>query len=324
VSVNENIFVIAPKRYDYLSATIIEGLQELGVKVSAIHNSNYASRSFNFFLNNDSSNIVLDFCGNSKSRNLINFIKKLYRNKIFVRVDGSDGQSFKKSDFEIYNLIFKRELSDGFTEFRKFKVYPINFAIEKRYEMATDLNTRDILLSFMCNFDSNTMRRAIETVLLNDLRENFFVGDTGERSYIPGDSKIYETKKYSNIMRRSFSSINVAGRGFDCGRYWEILGAKTLLISQVPNIHIVNKPIDGHHAIYFRDQIDISEIIANLENNRSNLERIRIEGSIYALNYHTSKKRSAYLLEIIKSIPAADLNRLVTWQTSGFLRRLVK
>jgi hypothetical protein len=109
--------------------------------------------------------------------------------------------------------------------------------------------------------------------------------------------------EYRALLARSKTALSIRGGGFDTLRYWEIVAAKTPLISESPDILIPHNFEHGIHAIFCRpDLTDLVEWVRRLREDEG--ERRRMADAAYAhlLAYHTSARRASYLLDLCRKL----------------------
>ena len=284
--------------YDYLTATLIEGLQELGHDIFASENSNYATNTSNSRIRKEAekADSIIVFSNNQVRTWLVEDIAN--PNKVYV--DGSDRQEFRVYPYIRFKLVFKRELSRCWENKAVEPVYPLPFAAEKRYFKPIYL-PRDIRVSFAANLNNNTMRYSVHQRLLNRREPTIFSGSTGEHAYSSKKARglPIETPKYRDILYRSRIAVNVAGAGYDCARFWEIPAAGALLFTQELDIFIPNPFTDGTNCVIFRSLDEFSEKLDFLMSSSSNVSMMAESGREHLLKYHTTIKRAEYFLKVV-------------------------
>ena len=284
--------------YDYLTATVIEGLLELGHDVISSEDSNYGVRASDrrIKIAAENAELIIVFSNKNVRSRLLDGIDN--DNKVFV--DGSDFQEFGVDPSRLYKAIFKRELNlvcEG-----ERAVFPLPFAAERRY-FKGDGRIRDLLLSFAANLKTNPLRNSIQQRLLNRCRSDIFAGSTGECAYAKGIGRPVETPAYRELLFRSKVGVNVAGAGYDCGRYWEILASGAMLLTQELDIKIPNPFVDGESCIVFKSLDDFDQKVDQILSRSIDVSEIAHQATKHLLNYHTSRHRAQYLLNCVASIP---------------------
>lgn len=293
------VCVLSPK-YDFLTATLVEGLLTLGHTIIASEHSNYATKSSSRSLKKHANNadLIIAFSNKKVRLSLLHGIEN--PNKVFV--DGSDSQQFSIPKDILFKAIFKRELNKFYINDFGEPIFPLPFAAEKRY-FSGPKSLRDVNLSFIATLATNTLRYSVNQRLIKK-NKNFYVGNTSERSYAP--RKIiglpFETPIYRDILLRSKISINVMGAGYDCARYWEILAAGALLLSQELEIQIPNEFTDGANCFTFSSLAEMDEKIDMLLDNPQLVAEVADAGFKHLTEYHLTHHRAQYFLDTYKEI----------------------
>lgn len=291
------VCIISPY-YDYLTATLMEGLQELGHEIVSSESSNYTTKTSDKQLRRCAENADLIIVGsNRKVRHwLVEGVENI--NKIFV--DGDDSQEFKVPSHILFKAVFKRELNRFWVNIHDEPVYPLPFAAEKRYFRGELAKIRDISVSFSANLDANVMRHSVRYRLKKIGSAAIFCGNTGERAYLSAKSvgMPIDTPKYRDVLFRSQIGVSVAGAGYDCARYWEILAAGALLMTQELDIVIPNQFEDGVNCVVFKSLDEFEAKLEELMSDPVKVRRISESGYAHLLRYHTSVARASYFLDL--------------------------
>jgi hypothetical protein len=108
-------------------------------------------------------------------------------------------------------------------------------------------------------------------------------------------------EQYRSLLQRSKMALSLRGGGFDTVRYWEIVASKALLISEPPDIVIPHNFEHGRHAMFCRHDLrDLPSIVRRLRDDEgARLEMVEA-GYRHLLEFHTSERRAAYLLELCR------------------------
>ncbi len=281
--------------YDYLTATLIEGLIELGHTVYTSELSNYGLRlkRKDFIAEANKSDLLIIGSNRNVKYNYLNYIK----NSKTVFVDGSDS-SYLNFNFEYpVNLIFKREYLSH-VNYSNQTVIPLQFAAEKRY-FSKDFVAKDIDISFLAA-NNNFLREAINNILSSKYKLNSITQHTGEISYSGASGNPFENPKYFNILSRSKIVVNIPGRGWDCGRFWEAISNKALVITYKLDIVMPNPFIEGKHILCFNSLDDFIAKIEYCLSNPIDVRNMANEAYKHLIEFHTSKKRAEYFLKQIE------------------------
>jgi hypothetical protein len=290
-----NICYLNTPAYDYLTATIIEGLTELGHKVFTSEKSNYG-----FFLSKkyfiEQANKSDLFIIGSNKHVKYDYLKFIKHNKT-VFVDGSDSSYLNLNFSYPINLVFKRELLKGLN-FQDSLIFPLPFAAEKRY-FNKEKVVKDIDVSFLAA-NNNFLRESIKNVLNTNFKNNSVTEHTGEISYSSSFGFPHENPIYFSILSRSKVVINIPGLGWDCGRYWEAIANKALVLSYKLEIQIPNPFEEKCHILSFSDINQFIEKIDYCLSNPNIVKNMSEEAYNHLLQFHTTTKRAEYFLKTIE------------------------
>lgn len=275
------ITCLIPPVYDFLCATVMEGLKELSCNVSTSYSID--------------SDIILIF-SNSDYLERKQFLldNNLMHKAIYI--DGSDGKTIEDSNaLKDFKHIFKRELFKN----DKNDLLPLPFAAEKEYFKFNNL-MKDINISCTLREGSNPERKNVNELVKNLNIPNTIVGAVSNGSF-HHDSSNELKKEYFKILARSKISISYPGCGWDCARFWEILSNKCLLFSPKIEIQMPNPFIEFIHYIPYDGMEDLKTKLLYYHDNEEEGKLIAEQGFNHLLEYHTTKKRAEYLIsEIIK------------------------
>ncbi|MRS03929.1 glycosyltransferase family 1 protein [bacterium] len=290
------VCVISPY-YDYLTATLMEGLQELGHEIVSSEHSNYTQRTSNRQLRDLSENADLIIVGSN--RKVRTWLVEDIDNPHKVFIDGSDQQGFNVYPHIPFKAVFKRELNQKWINTTEEPIYPLPFAAEKRY-FVNRADKRDIRVTFAANMNTNTMRNSVYQRLKNKNDPGIFCGTTGEGAYRTQNclGMPTETPKFRRLLSQTQIGINVAGAGYDCARYWEILAACALLMTQELDIIIPHPFTDGVNCVVFKSLDEFDAKLDQLLSNPAAISEMAEAGYQHLLRYHTTAARASYFLNI--------------------------
>jgi hypothetical protein len=293
-----NIVCIQSPNYDLLTASLIQGLSELGHSICSSENSNYQTASSTLLLRRKALNadLIIVFSNTRVRLGLLDRIP----NPNIVFVDGSDSQYFSVPNGIRFKAVFKRELNRYWRGPDSEAIFPLPFAAEERY-FRNPTTVKSIDLSYVATMHT-AFRQSVENFLKARRQPTWTIGTlpytTSELNVrlkgLPKESSIYR-----DVLHRSKMSVNVIGGGYDCGRYWEILAANAVLISQKLDILIPNELIDRKHCLYFSSLEELGECIDWLLSSPYRIEEIRQNAYKHLLCYHTCVARAEYFLEKI-------------------------
>lgn len=315
------IFFFNRKKYDYMQASLTEGLIDLGHDVVGYFMANYCHSSHELKNWEDLSGYDLVIFGESQ----VKYLKRLggFRSSFPGRVvclDGADDAKIRFKGYLYADFYFKRELNKLAFEssFLDGMIYPISFAIEKRYLFERKfVAQQDLDFVCMMNLSTNSKRKNIHQFLKQyflSTRFNTYIGVTGERAYgsepHPLDTPIYYSK-----LGGSRVALSMHGAGQDCARYWEILASGALLISQKITNKVVDLPKDGEHCYYFDSILQLEKILDFVFSNPDNVKTVAERGRKFSLLHHTTQARAAYFLNKLMSRRMNAVHKMI-----GFMK----
>lgn len=314
------IVAITPDgKYDYLAATIIEGLQLLKCEIVASDAGNGIVKAWH---ENDvvreavDADCVIVFFGKVKGnrapkRHLLDRINA--RHKV-AYVDGSEwtctawpepGQVVEAKvdpsrrrgspwlDAEMLaksSWYFKREC---YPEDAARGIIPLPFATMKR-DVRDASQTRDI--DVLCSFgqvNDGLRSDAVQICkrLADEMPNRRFCLDTG-----------MDRATYENVLSRSRIVIDAWGGGDCCARIWEAVGVGACVLRQKYNIIVPNDFENVKDILNFSTAWGLETMLRDLlKSDRDHVaEAIGTAGKAHALRYHTSEARARYMLEAMK------------------------
>lgn len=301
------IAVILPRAFDFLAAVVVEGLEAHDVMFAASTESNGVT------------------CGDpAQAEQLVaqgavtilctgydvnaSLAKQALRNKRLIVVDGSDHSDFLELDRLGINpadcmAVFKREYLKFWSKTSMPNVFPFPMAIGSDCIQAP--SEKSILLSMLCNTRTNPERGAIAAWLSGlNMGSKIVVGSTNECAYNawrPKPNRI-ETPRYHNLLASSLASVNLPGAGYDCKRYWEIVGARTLLVTKTLDIVIPNDFVSNKEKFEFSSVNELRDIVHVLSKNPEKAVDMINMATERANQFHTCAKRVEPLLELAFSL----------------------
>lgn len=291
------IFYLNTPVYDYLSATVIEGLTLAGHDVRCTEAANHGRRIDDADLVPfaHSADLVVVGSGDGVRLDLLPHI----HNPRLVYVDGRDQADLSLPPGVQAAAVFKRELSATYAYDPAGRVEPLPFAAEQRYLQACQAPIRDIAVSFLANLHTNPLRYSIAVRLAALGRADVMAGMTGERAYDPWSpsGNPIATPMYHQMLARSRVSINMPGAGYDCARYWEILAAGALLFTWQPDILIPNGFTDQLDCVTFTSLAEFETKLQWLLSSPAEADEIARRGHERLLAFHTSTARAEWFLE---------------------------
>lgn len=106
---------------------------------------------------------------------------------------------------------------------------------------------------------------------------------------------------YHQLLRRSKMALSIRGGGFDTLRYWEIVGAKAVLVSEQPDIYIPNNFVHGVHALFCKpDLSDLLSLVRPYVHDDAARTALADAGYRHLLQFHTCEHRARYVLDLCR------------------------
>lgn len=284
--------------YDYLTATLIEGLDLLGHEVITSEKAGAGRQVADAELRAAAELADLIVVGSNAG--VRTHLVQDVRNPRKVFVDGSDQQDFGVTNNIRYKLVFKRELGRAFRDALSQFVFPLPFAAEARYLSDAEV-VKDLQVTFLANMHTNPWRHSIHQRLRNLQNPAIVSGTTNERAYSTAQPKAtaVETPLYRQLLRRSQISVSVAGAGYDTARFWEILAARAMLFTQALDIVIPHGFTDGVDCVTFGSLDEFDEKLIFYMNRPQLVKTIAGRGYERLLAHHTTRARAAQFLEAV-------------------------
>jgi SAM-dependent methyltransferase len=292
------IVCINPAVYDYLSASLLEGLVELGHDVITAQASPCGRHLDDVELRAAAEDADLVIVGSNAG--VRSHLVQDIANPRKVFVDGGDQQDFGVTNNIRFKAVFKRELNRRFHDAASQFVFPLPFAAEKRY-LSDAVVAKDLAVSFLANMHTNPWRHSIHQRLQNLKLQGVVSGTTNERAYSASQPKsaAIETPLYRQLLRRSRISVSVAGAGYDTARFWEILAARAMLMTQDLDIVIPHGFTDGLDCVTFRSLDEFEEKLMYYMNRPELVTQIAERGHQRLVAHHTSTARARQFLEVV-------------------------
>lgn len=204
------------------------------------------------------------------------------------------------------------------------RIHPLPFSVTAAALSAAPTDARDIDISFVGRASHRKRVRAVN--LLRRMKGIRFEGgvylDVSDRrsklaaswlgiaaAKLMGDPRASASaqagklgpEQYRSLLQRSKMALSLRGGGFDTVRYWEIVASKALLISEPPDIVIPHNFEHGRHAVFCRHDLrDLPAIVRRFRHDDRTRHEMVEAGYQHLLNFHTSERRAAYLLDLCR------------------------
>jgi len=321
----KKIVCLIPPHYDFLCASIIDGLKQLDCRLycnERINNS--TEKEYTLFkdllLRCKESDFILLFSNTNYSTRKQYIIDNFLAKKT-VYIDGSDtGFPEDPSALNIFSTCFKREsyylrfalksiidhkhILDSMRRLKRYYLYnrrmwPLPFAAEPFYFNYTREGVeKDINISCTLVPRGWGVRESINELVRNLNISNTVVGSITKGNAITGsDDKSKE--EYFRVLARSKISIAYPGGGFDTGRFWEILASQALLFSPPIRIKMPRPFLEFKHFVPYNNLSQLKTRLLYYLDHEQERKRIADAGYRHLLKYHTTKERAKYLLDMI-------------------------
>jgi hypothetical protein len=323
----KKIVCLIPPHYDFLCATIIDGLQQLGCCLYCSEQTNNSTeKEYTPFKDllpccNDCDFILL--FSNTNYSNRKQFIIKNNLASKTVYVDGSDQNYLEDpSALNTFNICFKREFPSlksivkssltskhvfgsikrlkRYLSYNKQNILPLPFAAEQSYfkynkeNLKKDINISCTLVPKSCTLQRNKINEFVRNLNI----PNTVIGSISRGNYAT-ESYDKSKEEYFRVLAKSKISVSYPGLGFDTGRFWEILANKALLFSPPLQIKMPHPFLEFKHFIPYNTLPQLKNRLLYYLDKEEEREKIANAGYRHLLKYHTSKERARYLLDMI-------------------------
>lgn len=306
------ILYISSAIYDFLTASIIEGInalaKEMQLELVVTAHANYARLSQvwshqKVLLHRNSFDLVI--LGTNIGVD-VELFEELGLSDRAVCIDGSDSAelTYSPTGFRLY---FKREL----LETPHGNILPCPFAVENRWWMPLASNSRYLLAA--C-FGATTKERAEVLAFLSSLGlsgirtgpipmnrwqklAGVLRGQVGLSAFKTFRFGVGHNRPYYRILNRSMLALAIPGAGVDTGRRWEILGSGALLVAPRCRLQIPHPLIGEKHCLEYESLDDLRGKLEWASGHLDSIQRMRQEARRHCLAHHTSKERARYVIQ---------------------------
>lgn len=287
----DTIAFFGKRQYDYLDATIVEGLRSLGYRVVGPHGANYVEELLAPSLNLESALVVVSDRTHLRSEKALS--RTMSKTPV-IFLDGEDVPYICLKGLRASKLYVKRELLRF--PLRPSKLIQLGFGVENRYFDEQGIKSwadRSVDITCTVSVSTNSARRSylnlLETIRFGT-NLNIVTKHTGECAYSKLSGAPIPTPNYYRLLANSRVSVSLLGRGQDCARFWETLARGALLLSEQPKIIAQNMPLNGEHCIYFDGLKDFSKKLLWIFNNPASAETIAKNGFNWARENRTTRE----------------------------------
>lgn len=292
------ILLLGRRVYDYFEAILVEGLIDLGFSVEGLASANYVQA---VIATKDVSPPYDFILVARKSLGLLIANPDWVGHTPVIYLDGRDDPYIDVRGLCRSSRYLKRELLG--LPARPRKLMQGSFGIEHRYVVnsspALCWSDRPIDLFCAMSVFTNLSREAyVHTArqIGAEMGLTLFSEATGERAYDNRSGHPIPTPRYHSSLARSKIGISVFGAGQEAARFWEVLAAGALLLSERPTLVGVNLPRHGVEALYFENRQQLKALIAWVVQHPREAEAMALAGHRWAMSHATGKAIASRLL----------------------------
>lgn len=307
------------RKSDYLVATVLEGMQDLGVELVVSDPGNGVTDTklsdAEFIEAAKGSDLVIAFFGKVRGNtaprwHLLDSVELPRSRKVYV--DGSEwsatgweasGQAdaalkdptrrrgtpwLNGPMLNVCGHYFKRET---YPDDLKLGIKPLPFALRKHHIIDDVEKDIDVFCSFG-HTKTGLRREAIQ--LVTDFKNTATAPvNVVVRNDLPRD-------EYIRTLARSRVVVDCWGGGDTCDRFWEAVGAKACVLYQRYQVEFPNPFIDFKHAFSFNTVSGMSNMLHRLVYGEDETERVGYQGFEHALRFHTARHRAEEILRVVE------------------------
>lgn len=106
-----------------------------------------------------------------------------------------------------------------------------------------------------------------------------------------------DPQQYREFTWATKLCVNAHGGGEDCMRFWEIMGANSVCVSQRFSIVMPDRYVPGFHYLDFDDMTEFKDKVQWAMNNPFYLAEMKERAFIHTRKHHTTQARARYLLK---------------------------
>jgi hypothetical protein len=289
--------VEAHPHFDHMTATVTQGLRNLGHTV--------------YGMNNNGNSYLTPHRGEAHDVFIQTLPNKPALSRPSILLCGQDaGKGFCVHSGMLeeagFDLAFVRELVDTRCE----RAYPINFGIEDRYYCHTireplPLAKRHTDITFSGQFDT-----AERVQYVNMINSEFrkFRRNVGPRKYSNPDQKwscwvngfCFHDPAYFRALAMSKINLSFAGWGADCARHWEVMASGGIPVIEKPPYDIPH--LTDENCIFFSGVDELRDMLTMLLTSPNAFQGLANQAFADGKLYHTTGARAAFILDKVKEI----------------------
>ena len=306
------ILYINSSVYDFLTASIIEGLnalsKEMPLELICTAQANYARRYQVWSrdrIRRNHGRFDLVILGTNRGVDTELF-QDLDCSSRAICIDGADSPEFAHPP-QHFCLYFKRELLVA----PSANILPCPFAVERRWLYPLSKRIKYFLSA--C-FGPTTPCRTRLLEFLGSLRlDNTHVGVVRQNRWqaiagiCRGQSSFHaalqhrfavgHNSRYYQVLQASRLALAPHGEGVDTARWWEILGCGSVLVAPESRLCMPFPFVPGEHYLSYASHDDLAEKLSWANGNRAEVNRIQLAARSHVLRHHTSKERARQIVE---------------------------
>lgn len=315
------IAAIVGNHYDYLTETVLEGLELLGHEIVCdnpiLKTRDLVARTClkgkDFLEYTREAKLLITFWSHPADPPNYNLsiAANCWNKNVFV--DGGD-YHWEINDYFRKRCLayFKREILKTSTD---TDLIPLVFAIEKRYSEGWHPEWLKVVegkqktydyqicprkyIKLACLYDKQGLN-PLRNEILNFIEKKVLEKKIGsirdsETNLLNEWTKGRHSQSYFKTLKNSQYSISIKGGGYDCARFWESLANKCLVLTTPIEIKIPNFPIN--HVFEFKNLDELRMLIISGMMNPLYGQAYKVDDEI--LQYHSTQARAQYFLEKI-------------------------
>lgn len=280
--------------YDFETASLIEGLKNLGIIV-------YANSPINGAIERDleesEADFYIEFANRGVKTDLIRSFSEKNK-KHLVYVNGEDLQDdnpynihwdcFRYS--KDYGIYFRREFYTGLVGENEF---PLQFSAMDEY-FQYECTDKDDSIVFPSSGEYDNRRIILEYIGNNNLPVR-----CGRIGIFRHSVKPEGRSAYYRRLNSALAVISAFGWGEDTARFWEAAAAGACVITQRFNIEMPYPYTHMDNVIFFDHPSELVDIVEGIKSGNIDAYGIGKACKKHTSRYHSSIARAKYFLKVI-------------------------
>ena len=273
-----------------LTANIIEGLEELGHKITRFTSDTDLDK-----LRGLKHHLIIEFSNRYVDSSITNTYD--WGNSPIIYINGEDflddhpynieWKCFRSPDK--YKLYFRREMLPWYK--KQDHEYPLSFGVYPKY-LEHHHKEKNGEYIFPSSGEYPNRREIIRYIKENKLPVK--VGRIGQfrHSITP-----HATDDYYEVLNSASVIISSLGWGQDTARFWEAVATGACVISERVDILMDNPFTHMENVIFFDHPGELVQIFNDIEDGLIDINKIGEAGRAHALEYHMIRNRAKYVLD---------------------------